>query len=292
MIVATIDLGTNSFKCMIATVKENKLKILFDNSQIVRIGQGVAKEGFINNQSLEKAAEVLSFFKQKIDEHKVQKIKAVTTSAVRDSKNSNEFIKLTNKYGIDVDVISGEQEAILAYNSAVYSKPYKNNCTVIDIGGGSTEITYKKDEFIFHSLNIGAVTLTEKHILHDPITQNEIENLSFEIKNHLSKIKKTSTKYNLGIGGTIYTLLELQKEFNLTQDTILLQDIVKIFKKLSSTKLEDRMKIKGLHPKRADIIIAGNLILIEILKYLGINRIEPSYGGIRLALAIQLLFNK
>ena len=292
MIVAAIDLGTNSFKCMIATLEDARLKILFDEAKIVRIGQDIEKTGLISKDSLKRADEVLNFFSQKIKEHKATKIKAVATSAARDSKNLDEFIELINSYNIDVSIISGKQEGALSYKGAVYDKP-QDAYMVIDIGGGSTEIAWQDNLHNIHSysLNMGALRFKEKYVSHDPIASDEITKISSEVYNKLSKVKPPPTLQTIGVGGTINTLLRLKNEFNLKQshNQMSSDDLSVVFKKISSMSVFDRTSL-GLHPKRADIIVTGNLILIEILKHFDITSIEASYGGVRLALAAQMLF--
>ncbi len=292
MIVASIDLGTNSFKCMIATLEDERLKILFDDSKIVRIGQDIEKTGLISKDSLKKADGVLNFFSRKIKKHKATRIKAVATSAARESKNLDEFIELINSYNMDVSIISGKQEGALSYKGAVYDKP-QDAYMVIDIGGGSTEIAWQDNlhNIYSYSLNMGALRFKEKYVSHDPIASDEIKKISSEVYNKLSEVKHPPTLQTIGVGGTINTLLRLKKKFNLKQsgNQMSLDDLSVVFKKISSMNVFDRTSL-ALHPKRADIIVTGNLILIEILKHLGITSIEVSYGGVRLALAAQMLF--
>lgn len=293
MIVSSIDLGTNSFKCMIATLKEKNLKILFDDAKIVRIGQDIETSRLISKKSLKRADEVVNFFSQKIKEYGVEKIKVVATSAARDAKNLDELINLLKTYNLNVQIISGKEEGVLSYKGAVYGR-IKGNYLVIDIGGGSTEIVLGNTEDIqSHSLDIGALRLTNKFVSNDPILPVEVEKISSEIKAQLANINLSNIKpligvKTIGIGGTINTLLRL-KSFNLeSNNLILLDDLNIIFKKISVMKAVDIASF-GIHSKRADIIVTGGLILIEILKSLDISSIEVSPGGVRLALATQML---
>ena len=218
--------------------------------------------------------------------YKVAKIFAIGTKALRIAKNRDVFLRECTKIGLTPKIISGKEEARLAYLGGTYDTRV-NNTAVIDIGGGSTEVVYCNPK----SFPVGAVTLTEKFMKSDPPTNLEIINMRGYIIKRIQRINNIKVKTLIGVGGTITTLAAINnKSFTNIHKTILPQAQIKnIFEKLSTMPIIKRRKIKGLTPKRADIIIAGTLILMEAMKILRTEKVIVSTKGIRHGLLIDKL---
>ena len=211
------------------------------------------------------------------------------TSALRDSKNKDIFVNLAKENaGIDVDIIDGEKESHLGFIGVLQGLEKEEEILVIDIGGGSTEfIIGDKDGIKFSkSENVGALRMTEKFLKEDPINENEFKDMSNfisnEIKDTLEYIKNDKVKKLVGIGGTITSLSAMNQELEvysmekIHNSRITLKQIEFILQNLKKMTLSDKKTLKGLQPKRADIITAGVEILHTIMKNLEIDEITVS----------------
>ena len=274
MKIGTIDIGTNSMRLLIAEYRDGKLVNRKKYVNTTRIGQGVDKQGYITDDAIERNIKALVEFSNICKEESCEKVYCMGTSALRDSKNKDVFVKLAkDKAGIDVDIISGEKES---------------DILVIDIGGGSTEFIIGDKEGIKFSKseNVGALRMTEKFLHQDPINDNEFESMSNfiyeEVKNTLEYIKNNKVKKLVGIGGTITSLSAMNQELEvysmekIHNSKINLSEIELILQNLKRMTLNDKKSLKGLQPKRADIITAGVEILHTIMKNLEIKEITVS----------------
>lgn len=213
MRIASIDIGTNTTLLLIADVDliTGNLTPIHHEQRFPRIGKDVDEKKQIQLSAFERTRAILSDYQQIITQYSVEKIVASATSAVRDSENRQDFVTyLKNETGISVDIISGEEEAYLTYLGAVSglstdviaspalgwtwqspnTQEKSNNLIVIDIGGGSTEISYKDSSNNFNktSLQVGSVRLTERYFKHNPPTKEEIEQASNFIITHLAGV--------------------------------------------------------------------------------------------------------
>lgn len=179
MKIASLDLGTNSFLCLISeVVSSSEIKILHDEVKIVRLGQELGKTGRLHSDALQRADECLRKFSEVIKSQKVDQVQAVATAAAREASNSEEFLKICEKYNIPLVTISGEEEARMSFQGAINPNEEKK-VLLIDIGGGSTEyIVGKKGHIeLARSLPYGVVKLTEKWISAQPVNTDQEKNL-------------------------------------------------------------------------------------------------------------------
>lgn len=287
MILAAIDIGTNSTRLLIVNYKNGNYKVLERDLIISRLGEGVDKNKYLNKKAVERTISALEKYDKKIKKYDAKKTKIVGTSALRDVKNKDDFIiPLKKRTSFDLNIISGRQEAKYIYKG-VKSDIENNDFLIIDIGGGSTEFIWKnKSKIIEKSLDIGAVRLTERIIKDSkkPLSNKEKEKIKNIINEILIKedITKFKTKKLIGVGGTITTLAAMDlglKEYdsNKIHKYILSKENIKqIVKQLINSNLSERKKMKGLNESRADIITAGAIILKLIMKILDINEISIS----------------
>lgn len=294
MRVAAIDLGSNSFLCLIAEKdSQGKIKEIYDTIEFVKLGEGVHKNKAFSEGALERAEKAFQKFAQKIKEYKVDKIGSVATSAARDVTNKDRFFDLGKKYGIPIEIISGENEGDYTY-LGVKSGRANGDFSVLDIGGGSTEIAYRSNEtLIAKSFNVGCVRLTELFLKSNPEKPNEIE----EFRNYL-KEKMPSMDFGglemVAVAGTPTTLasLHLQKDFdpNLIDNFVLTKQHVKdLISKFNMLTIEERKKLKGIDAPRADVIMAGALILEHVMNICQIPSVTVSCRGVRYGLAYKML---
>jgi len=289
MKIGNIDIGTNSMRLLIAEYKDGKIINRKKYVNTTRIGQGVDSQGYITDEAIERNINALIEFSKICKEEECKEIYCMGTSALRDSKNKELFIKLAKeKANINVDIISGEKESNLGFMGVLQGVENPEDILVIDIGGGSTEfIIGNKNGIRFaKSENVGALRMTEKFLKQDPINETEFKNMSDfiyeEIKDTLKYIEKDGVQKIVGIGGTITSLSAInQKMESYSMDKIhnskvTLGEIELILQNLKKMTLNDKKNLKGLQTKRADIITAGVEILYTIMKNIEINEIIVS----------------
>ena len=298
MKVAALDLGTNSFLCLIAQKSESgKIEVLYDESIITRLGQNIQKKALLSKEALFRAAQAFSKFQENIKVHDVKKVMAVTTSAARDAENFLELKKLGEDYGIPIDVISGEEEAELSFQGAIASIENKR-ALLLDIGGGSTELAYfNGDKFVLKSLPLGSVRLGEMFVEEwsnlDGVSLKKVEDQIVKVLELTFGIDKPPVKNWVAVSGTPTTLKAIQNgEFKLEaieNSELKQQDIKGMLSKLVSMSLVDRRKIPGLEAERADIIPVGAKILETLMSWSNVQKVKVSTKGLRYGLAKKLL---
>ena len=291
MKIASIDIGTNTLRILIVECDNNKYKVLHQDREIVRLGEGLSKNGFLSKEPMERALVTLKRFKKICEDFKVDKVIPIATSAVREAKNKDEFINQVKiETGWDVRIISGEEEAYFTYLGVKYGLKLKEDFLVFDIGGGSTEYICCYNESVkYKSTNLGVVKLTEKFLKHDPPKEEEIENIRKLVKNTLKGInmKKCKGKTVVGTAGTPTTIAAIDMKMSKYDPNkvhgyrISLERIEEIFEFLKSIPQRERRKVPGLEKGREDLIIPGLIITIETLKAFKTNTLLVSEWGIR-----------
>lgn len=297
MRVAAIDLGTNSFLCLIVEKHKDSYKVLADEIDIVRLGQGLAKNKpkYLQPEALERAKVCLERFRDKVDLLSVDKVLAVATSAARDAENKQDLVSILEQLKLPLKIISGEEEARLTFKGAMLDQN-EDTSMVIDIGGGSTEFLYLENEkLVGKSLDLGGVRLTEMFLLNEIPTPAEMQAMTTHIHQQLESLPmKDNQKTWVAVAGTPTTLasmyLGLRKydEAKIHNLKLHVDDIARLQKKLL-VSLEQRKNIVGLDPKRADIIIAATTILVESMRKFKVDEIIISTKGIRYGLMKELL---
>lgn len=290
MRVAAIDIGTNSMRLLIADYEDGKFKEREKHVNTTRIGESVDEEGIINNDAIERNVDALEDFTELAREKGCKHIWAVGTSALRDSKNSDEFLKKAlEKSGVTVEIISGSTEADLGFMGVLEGIQDKDeNILVVDIGGGSTEfiVGNKYGIKFMKSENVGALRMTEKFLKKDPVDNFEymsMENhVSNEIEDTVGEICGYNIKKVVGIGGTITSVAAMLAEMKvydmdkIHSSIITYPQICELLQKLKRLRTSEKMMLNGLQPKRADIITAGVGILEIVLRKICFDRMFVS----------------
>lgn len=283
-----IDIGTNSCRLFLAQVFQGEeIKIereISKDVEIVKLGEDVNKNGYLKKEAISRTVECLKRYKKKADSYGVKELVAFATSATRDSKNRDEFLNQVKEIGIDIKCISGDREAQLNFlgNSIVFEE----RILVLDIGGGSTEFTLgEKEEIEFvKSINIGAVRGTERFFSTQNYTDDTIEKCREWVKDMISEVKflKNKNFTLVGVAGTATTQISVQKQMRVYDSSkvhmseIKLEELRENLKLFLECSVEKRKHIVGLEEKRADVIIAGTIILITIMEELGVNKMIVS----------------
>ncbi|MFZ5966661.1 MAG: Ppx/GppA family phosphatase [Bacillota bacterium] len=285
-----IDVGTNSMRILIAEVEAGKIINSHKDLETTRMGENVDKTGMLSEQAIERNIQALKKFCTLAHMEGVESFPVIATSAVRDASNRDSFMKRAKEEtGIHVEVIDGAKEAELGFYGVLQGlKETDEHILVIDIGGGSTEFIYGNRNGIQHlvSLNVGAVRMTEKHVTSDPISPSDIQQMIRDVDDiihqTINQLKKYDIQRVIGIGGTATSIAAVHQEleiydrdkvhnFDLHTD-----DVRKVLERFLARTLEERMEMKGLHPKRADVITAGAVILERILTLLDVAGVRIS----------------
>lgn len=285
-IKGVIDIGTNSCRLFIAelenTSEGKKIKReLVKDVEIVKLGEGVNKTHNLNPNAIKRTLDCLKKYKEKASSYGVENIRAFATSAVRDAENREVFLQEVSKLGIKIECISGKTEATLNFlgNSLVF----KDKILVVDIGGGSTEFTLGKDKTIdfIQSINIGAVRATEKFFSDNDYSEEKIEKCRSWIRKNLEILKTIKDRdfKLIGVAGTATTQISVRDKMEIYDSskvhmaTLTLNELKENLLLFLSKNFEERKNIIGLEEKRADVIIAGTLILLTILEELNQDKI-------------------
>ena len=296
-IVAALDIGTNSFHLIV--VSADNFEILDRKREVIRLSEGNADDiKIILPRSIERAVETINRFK-KIAELHGTKLRAIATSAVREASNKDEFIKIIiERTGVNIEVISGVEEARLIFRGIQKAIPIDDKTTLaIDIGGGSTEFILGKEGDIkfAESIKIGAVRLTQKFFPDHIITDQRVEATKNWVRGDISKIAANISHYEIevyvGSSGTITNaglMIEAKRKSSETDSLILnnyefsANELFRIEEEILSKRTpEERKDIPGLEEGRADIIPAGIIIISTIFRVLKIKKMIISGYALR-----------
>ncbi len=277
MLAAAIDIGANAMRLHIAGPdRENGLKSIHYHREPVRLGHDAFTRGRLSEDTMAKALQAFETFRSILDRHPVHTIRATGTSALRDSINADELIRrIKDKTGIDIEIISGEEEARLIHLSVHHRVPDMKSMKtlLIDIGGGSIEVTLAKrgDIIALESFRMGTVRLLE--LFRDTSGDSERPKIMHEyIASMQQKVREEMAGTRIGLcigtGGSIEALGELGVSLlgNDSNRRLNYQDIKKLLKHLQSMGYKDRINILGLRPDRADVIIPAAIALKSIIK--------------------------
>lgn len=305
MRIASIDIGTNTFRILVGEVKDKELKKLYIDRVITRLGGGFSKEKRIPEEAAGRAIRVLGGFASILKEYGVAKIRAVATSVVRESINGYEFLeRVRRETGIRAEVISGEEEARLTVKGVLKSVSANSEYSVIfDVGGGSTEyVLVEQSEILgLKSTNLGVVHLTERFLEGNMPSKSDIGAISEEIWDVLSsELSWMSKAYSndltlIGTAGTPTTLAAIELgvgnyDPDLVNGFVLKKNAaLKIFDTLIRIPSEERLRIRGLEKGREDVIIPGALIVLKTMERFSKDEILVSDGGLLEGVAYSII---
>lgn len=291
MNAAVIDIGSNSVRLLIADYDGKH--ILAGERRLIttRLGRGVAENGMLDGTAMRDTLSALKDFKKRAQSRNCDKILAFATSAVREARNGRDFIHIIKEnIGIDAEIISGYREAVLSFRGARAGLGLEGPALVIDIGGGSTEFCMG-DDTAFKSISfpMGAVRLTQNYLTSDPPAAGEVRSAASAVDELLSGFPADRPHADrhlhmtaVGTGGTITTLAAVKQSLAVYDPSRIhgfcleFKDVEDIFERFCRLTAEEKKKVPGLMPQRADIITAGVLILRQIMKNLGLFMIKVS----------------
>ncbi|MDX6616812.1 MAG: exopolyphosphatase / guanosine-5-triphosphate,3-diphosphate pyrophosphatase [Solirubrobacterales bacterium] len=294
MRVAVIDLGTNSTRLLVAGVENGQVTELERCNTVTRLGRGVDLSRQLCSDAIEDVCAVVGDYLAVLREMGAERVSALATSAVRDASNGGAFLaELRERFALDAQMLSGEEEARLTYLGAMASRDVADGelakkTLVFDIGGGSTELVCGRGADVdFHaSLQVGTVRHTERHLLTDPPRAAALDELATDVRGQIEKATSESrgavADHGIAVAGTPTSLAAIDLELDpydpeqVHGHRMSLQSIQRMFSRLAAMPLAERLKIPGLHPGRAPTIVAGVVILVETMRAFGLSEIEAS----------------
>ncbi len=299
MRLAAIDIGTNSTKMTVADVSDDgSLTVVSEQSDVTRLGEGVDAARRLNDTAMARTLDAIARFAEDARRQGATEVLGAGTSALRDAANGEDFLaQAKERAGVDIQIITGDREAQLAF-AAVRSDsslglPSDAPLLVFDIGGGSTELILGDANGVgrHKSLDIGAVRLTERFLPSDPPTEYELEQAAHYARAAFDTFPAPDTPPLVaGIGGTAVNIAAVTQGLAkpdpdaLHAAVLTHADVSAALDRFKHLPLADRRQIPGLEPKRADIIVAGALILDCLLTYFHADRFTLSARGLRYGL--------
>jgi exopolyphosphatase/guanosine-5'-triphosphate,3'-diphosphate pyrophosphatase len=294
--VATLDIGTNSVRLLVVDLDgDGGMTVSLRRGEVTRLGEGLERSGEISAEARDRTAAVVARFADEARKCGASDIVVGATGALRSASNgasvAENLSRITN---LRIRILSGEEEARLVFG-AVSCPAGKDTsqCVVLDIGGGSTEIISGSSGRVgkWNSIEIGCVRLTERAIFHDPPLEEELDKAQHEVVGALQAVGLPEPGSHLHcVGGTVTTFAGIDMKLanyhpgKIEGAKMSLEGAERIERELSVLSLEDRLKVPGISPGRADIIVAGGLILCVALKHLGFKEFLVSTKGLRYGL--------
>jgi exopolyphosphatase/guanosine-5'-triphosphate,3'-diphosphate pyrophosphatase len=300
MRIAAIDIGTNSVHMIVVRVRPDlSFEVVDREKDMVRLGAGGLDGRRLSDTAVTNALQTLTKFKRLAESHAVDEIIASATSAVREAENGADFVtRIRREVGIRVRTISGTEEARLIHLAAAYAAGVGGQAAVvIDIGGGSVELTLGTAARmqLGGSFKIGVIRLTERFITSDPITTDEEKRVERYVRrqtsSHIRALKARGFHRVIGTSGTIAALgtLAVRDGGDLRNRRVSAKAFRRLRRSLTDTTLEDRLALPGLDPRRADLAVAGAVLLDTLLSALGATELTLCDFALREGLVLDYI---
>lgn len=280
--IAVIDLGTNTFNLLIGYFDGKEIVVLHGDKESVALGLGGINERKINDEATERAIKTLSRFKQKTDDFSVDKIYAIGTSAIRDANNQVAFCqKVKQETGIEVQVISGLEEANLIFQGVAATFPFSEDAVIMDIGGGSTEFISVKNQQVewSQSFNIGVARILQKFTFSDPLSSEDVATIEDYLNEHtFGYLKNKRAPLLIGASGSFETFYELIHEVNFPKSLQVIElpfhEILLTLNKLVHSTQAEREQNQFILPIRRKM---AHIAAVKVRWVLNLLQAEKTY---------------
>jgi exopolyphosphatase/guanosine-5'-triphosphate,3'-diphosphate pyrophosphatase len=280
--VASVDLGTNSTRLLVADVEGERLEEVVRRLTITRLGEGVDERRRLLPIPIARVRNCLTEYRRELEELDATRTLAIATSAVRDAENGEAFLgEIEWSYGFTTRLLDGAEEAAMMYEGVMAGRPAVENTLIVDIGGGSTELVLGSDggPRASTSLDIGCVRVAERFLRSDPPARHELATAAAYVRSLLPDYEARS---GIGVAGTVTTLATLDlglAEYD-PQKThghrITHASVERELERLAAMPLAERLRVPGIEPGRAPVIVAGLVVLNEIMEAYDLEEIEVS----------------
>ena len=258
MRVAAVDTGTNSTRLLVADVDDDRIEAVVRRATVTRLGEGVDSNRRLSQEAIDRTIDVLTRYKDEALALGVERVTAVGTSALRDASDGRDFLhQLEKRFGWQTRLLTGDEEAEV---TRLGVGAIDDHTLLLDIGGGSTEISAGTFRV---SLDVGSVRLTDRYLHSDPPAASELEEGAAFVRDLLPMLDVADA---VGVAGTVHQLQALAGD--LTVEAVDAQ-----LDRLAALPVAERRRVEGMDPERAPVIVAGALILREVLRNYGLPRI-------------------
>lgn len=297
---AAVDIGSNSVRLKIAKATRGRLETLHEDREVTRLGESVFANGSLDPQAMAHTIQVLQRFLRAMQDHTVDRVRVVATSALRDARNNRAFVDwVRTATGWKVEIISGLEEGRLIHLGILSNMRISNSrALLIDLGGGSCELTLSDNGHIAEmiSLPIGAVRLTQTFLHHDPPRRNELDQMRGLVQREIARVQKHILAEKVqavcatsGTPAALSGLYEAKSGGESKPHTVPQAGVAKILRTLSRRNLAQRRVLPGIGPKRAEIIIAGAMVFSELMEMCRLKNFRYLPLGLRDGLLAQMM---
>jgi exopolyphosphatase / guanosine-5'-triphosphate,3'-diphosphate pyrophosphatase len=289
MRVAVIDIGTNSTRMLIGDVEGGLVDEVERRTTVTTLGRGVDHTNNLSSDAVEDVCKVVADYRTRYQELGAERVMAIATSAVRDADNGEAFIaELRERFDLHTRLLTEEEEAHLTYLGATAHRPGEDSTLVFDVGGGSTELIVGSGKQVdFHtSLQAGTVRHSERHLTSDPPDPHQLEDLAADVRNLIedavAAVPGAEAAHAIAVAGTPTSLAAVDQELEPYDPSRVhgyrlgMQPVQHMLSRLASMPLAERLRVPGLHPGRAPTIVAGVVILVQVMRAFGVEEIEVS----------------
>jgi exopolyphosphatase/guanosine-5'-triphosphate,3'-diphosphate pyrophosphatase len=280
--VAAVDLGTNSTRLLVADVDGDVLDEVTRRLTITRLGEGVDERRRLLPVPIARVRNCLADYRHELEALGAERTLAIATSAVRDADNGEAFLgEIEWSYGFTTQLLNGSEEAAMMIRGVTAGRAPLDDVLVVDIGGGSTELVVARDGAVAFatSLDVGCVRVTERFLGSDPPSKPELDAASGYVRSLLPELEARSA---IGVAGTLATLATLDlgdADYDPARThghRLALSSVDAQLERLAAMTTEERVDVPGLEPGRAPVIVAGIVVLHEVMTAYGLDEIEVS----------------
>jgi exopolyphosphatase/guanosine-5'-triphosphate,3'-diphosphate pyrophosphatase len=296
-VLAAVDIGSNSVRLKIAQLTGRRLRAVHEDREVTRLGESVFRTGFLSPDAMANTIKVLRRFHRACQRFATDSVRVVATSALRDARNSRAFLEwVRSATGWSVNIISGLEEARLIHLGLVSSMKIGTAAALmIDLGGGSCELTISAGGHIREtvSLPLGAVRLTNEFLHHDPPRKSELESLrgfiTRELRRVATRIIKLRMATVIATSGTAASLAAVCQVLSKNEtSSVTRAQMRRIAKRIARSNIDQRRRMNGIGPRRAEIIVAGAIVYSELLEQCRLRGFRYSPLGLRDGLLVQV----
>ena len=280
--VASVDLGTNSTRLLVADVENDRLEEIARRLTITRLGEGVDERRKLLPLPITRVRNCLTDYRRELESLGAERTLAIATSAVRDAENGEAFLgEIEWSYGFTTRLLEGDEEAALMYRGVTAGRPPLEDTLLVDIGGGSTELVLGTNggPVASTSLDVGCVRVTERFLATDPPAPTELAAAAAHVRSLLPAYEAGAA---IGVAGTVTTLATLDlglPEYDPERThghRVALASVERELERLAALTLEERTNVSGIEPGRAPVIVAGIVVLRELMRAYELDEIEVS----------------
>jgi exopolyphosphatase/guanosine-5'-triphosphate,3'-diphosphate pyrophosphatase len=283
--VAAIDLGTNSTRLLVADVRDGRLEEVDVRTTVTGLGEGVDTRRILLPLPIARVRNVLTEYRRLLEALGAERTLAVGTSAIRDAENGEAFLgEIEWGYGFATELLSGDDEALLTLRGVTAGRTLEPYTLLVDVGGGSTELILGGPEGLeYHmSLDVGSVRMTERFLRSDPPAPRELDACADAVRAVLEEHAGGGALHAIGVAGTITSLaaldlrLEAYDRARVHGHQLSASVVLGKLARLSALTVDERKRIPALDPARAPTIVAGTVIVHEVLRHFALDELEAS----------------